>query len=277
MKTLQETLVEYKSLHRALPAFNIDSFEIFQAIENAVRDTSLPCIVQLSDGEDKYFSAEKLFLLVKKANLDGLPIYLNMDHCQNLDRMKQLARLGFDMLHFDGSKLSFDENLSLATSLISEVRSFCPDIVFEVEFNHINLIERGVGPGSFTDPDQAKDFMTRTNADLLAVSIGNLHGVSTTAPETIDLPLLQKIIDLLPDKMYTLHGGSGIAWEQVKSAIGMGIVKININTDLRLQYKRSLVTALTEINSEKIYNYLNPVVADVSAVVKQKLIQFWGQ
>lgn len=274
MKPLRQLFSESKNKHQALPSFNIDSFEIFQSVVAAVSETKLPCLVQLSPHEDTFIRAENLFLLVKKANLDGLPIYLNMDHGHDLDRLKTLVKLGFDMVHFDGSSLEYRENLSQTAKFISEIKSLNPDCQVEVEFNKINLVENGVSPKSFTSPVGAKEFVEVTHADLLAVSIGNLHGVSATLPENIDLKLLKSIVEYLPDTFFTLHGGSGIPLDLVCSAISLGIVKININTDLRLKFKESLKASLDQSASEKIYDYLNPVITDVQKVIVQKLINF---
>lgn len=263
MISLKDLLLQYKSEHKALPAFNIDSFEIYQAVELAVSETNLPCFVQLSAGEDRFIQAERLFLLVQKARLSNLPIYLNMDHGNDLSRLSQLAGLGFDMIHFDGSSLPYQENLSLATKFKSEHSN----TIFEVEFNKI-------GSEQYTTPEQASEFMSQSQADLLAVSIGNVHGVNLESPESIDLGLLKNITDILPDKFFTLHGGSGIAQDQISSAIGMGVVKININTDLRLQFLSSLRRELYANDSEKIYEYLNIVIDDVKKVVIEKLNQF---
>lgn len=274
MTPLKELLLNYKNQHSALPSFNIDSYEIYQAVEMAVRQTNLPCLVQLSKNEDDFIQAENLYLLVRKSNLDGLPIYLNMDHGKNLDRLTKLVKLGYDMVHFDGSSLDYSTNLSQATSFISQIKQINPDVVVEVEFNKINLIEKGVDPSSFTDPDLALEFMTQSGADLLASSIGNLHGVSTDLPENIDLSRFQKIVSMLPNKFFTLHGGSGIPMDQIKSAINMGIVKININTDLRLAFKKTLLDSITTSSSEKIYDYFTPAITSVKNIMVDKLTQF---
>jgi fructose-bisphosphate aldolase, class II len=276
MITLKQLFLESKHHHQAIPSFNIDSFEIFQAVTAAVSETKLPCLVQLSPHEDDFIHAENLFLLVKKANLDGLPIYLNMDHGHNPDRLKTLIKLGYDMVHFDGSSLDYSSNLSQSTKLISETKTINPECLVEVEFNKINLVDKDVSPDSFTSPAQAREFMTATKADLLAVSIGNLHGVSQDLPENIDLSLLKSIIDVLPDTFITLHGGSGIPAGLIRSAIDLGIVKININTDLRLKFKESLKTNINQSSSEKAYDYLNPAITDVKEVIKTKLLKYSG-
>lgn len=274
MTPLKDLLIQYQSEKKALPAFNIDSFEIYQAVELAVTETKLPCIVQLSSNEDGFIHAERLMMLVRKANTEGLPIYLNMDHGNNVDRLLKLAHLGWDMLHFDGSKMDYQTNLTTAQYFVSQAKSINPNVVIEVEFNHIEPVDGTISETSYTTSAQASEFMETTKADLLAVSIGNLHGVSLNIPEHINISLLSEIHNIIPGKLLTLHGGSGISLDQVKLAIGLGIVKININTDLRLKFKSSLKNQLTLNNSEKIYDYFNPVINDVKEIVKQKLINF---
>jgi len=272
--TLSQILLAYQNQQKALPAFNIDSFEIFQAVVDAVRHTRLPCLVQLSAGEDKYFAAENLFLLTKKARLEGLPIYLNMDHSKDPDRLFSLIKLGFDMVHLDNSQLDYNQNLKLTQQFISIAKKINPQLIIEVEFNYINLIDDSANPNSYTAPSQAEEFILTTKADLLAVSIGNLHGVSLNYPEKLDLNLLTQIHQKIPQTYLTLHGGSGISSDQISQAIRQGIVKININTDLRLAFKKSIKKYLGQIDSEKIYDYLNPLVSDISQVAQQKLLEF---
>lgn len=273
IKPLKQIFVEYKSNHKALPAFNIDSFEIYQAVEEAVRETNLPCLVEISPNEDRFIQAERLFLLVKKAQIDGLPIYLNMDHGNDLNRLEKIAHLGFDMVHFDGSKLDFEENLLTAQRFIGKIKSLNSEILIETEFNKIS--EAKDNPLNFTDPAQALDFISQTNTDLLAVSIGNQHGINLNNPEKIDLDLLKNIFAILPlDKFLTLHGGSGISLDQIKQTLQFGIVKININTELRLKFRESLQKNLSESASEKIYDYLNPVIIDLKQIIIEKLTQF---
>jgi len=275
MKSLPEVLREYKTNHRALPAFNIDTFEIFQAVVKAVKETNLPCLVQLSKGEDEYFLAENLYLLTQKARVDGLPIYLNMDNAKDTQRLLQLVKLGYDMVHFDGSSLDYQTNLIQATEFVRTAKSINPNLIIEVEFNKINLVNSLPDPTSFTQPSQAKEFIDISPADLLAVSIGNMHGVSTNLPENINLDLLSQIHQQVSsDKYLTLHGGSGIPLDLVKQSLQFGITKININTDLRLQFKHSLADVLSRLSTEKIYEYMQPIVDDISQVVKNKLVKF---
>ncbi len=270
MNSLKTVLDQSKINHTAIPAFNIDSFEIYQAVESVVKEIKKPCIVQLSAGEDKFIQAEKLFLLVKKARLEGLPIYLNMDHGADTNRLFDLLKLGFDMVHFDGSNLDYQTNLSQITQFISRVKKEIPEAIIEAEFNYINLVDQQVSPDSFTNPDQALEFINQTQADLLAISIGNLHGVNQKLPEKIDFNLLKKINSVLPNQFFTLHGGSGIPASDIKSSLQYGIVKMNINTDLRLGFLNSLNQYLPQNKSQKIYDLFGLVINDLKQVIKDK-------
>jgi len=275
MKTLHQLLIEYRATGKAIPAFNIDSFEIYQAIEDSVKETGLPCIVQLSPNEDNFIHAERLFVLVKKAQIEGLPIYLNMDHSQDQIRLQKLISLGFDMVHFDASKMDYQTNLETTKKFIYTLKTHYPEILFEVEFDKINLVDSQVSKNSFTDPQKAFEFMNETNADLLAISIGNLHGISLKLPEVIDLNLLTKIRNKIPeDKFITLHGGSGISTDQLSQTIKLGVVKININTELRNSFNNSISKIYSKDFSQKIYENFSPAIDDLKNVIKSKLLLF---
>ena len=81
-----------------------------------------------------------------------------------------------------------------------------------------------------TDPDMVLDFVTRTGCDLLAVSVGTVHGLDIEPK--VDLPLLKKISEISPVPL-VLHGGSGIPFEIVQEARQYGLLKINYGSDLR--------------------------------------------
>jgi len=275
MKTLKQLLTEYRATGKAIPSFNIDTFEIYQAVEDSVRETGLPCIVQLSAGEDNFIQAERLFVLVKRAQSEGLQIYLNMDHSNDQVRLEKLIELGFDMVHFDGSKMDYETNLETTKKFIHILKPHYPHTLFEVEFNHINLVDTQVSSSSFTQPAQAFEFMNKTNADLLAVSIGNLHGVSVKLPETLDLNLLAQIRHKIPeDRFITLHGGSGISPDQIVEAIKLGVVKININTEMRINFNQSITKIYSGEVSQKIYDNFSPAIDELKNLIKSKLLLF---
>lgn len=270
MISLRNVLTQSQKNQTLIPAFNIDSFEIYQAVESVVKEIQKPCIVQLSPGEDKFIQAERLLILVKKAQIDGLPIYLNMDHGKDINRLEHLIKLGFDMVHFDGSDLDYSNNLIETRDFIKKIKTNFPNCLIEAEFNKINLVDSQVSPDSFTNPSQALDFINQTQADLLAVSVGNLHGVSQKFPEKLDLDLFKQIQSLLPNQFFTLHGGSGVNREEINQAIKLGVVKININTDLRLSFLNTIRQSLADKPTNKIYQLLTPVIDDLKKVIREK-------
>jgi fructose-bisphosphate aldolase class II len=218
---------------------------------------------------------KRLFVLVKKAQLEGLPIYLNMDHGKDQIRLEKLISLGFDMIHFDGSNLDYETNLETSTKFIQTLKPHYPNTLFEVEFNKINLVETNVNPNSFTDPEQAFEFLAKTDADLIAVSIGNLHGISEKLPEVLDINLLNKIKNKIPEnKFITLHGGSGINPDSISESIKSGVVKININTELRNSFNQSLAKIYSQDFSQKVYDNLSPTIDSLKNVIKSKLLLF---
>lgn len=279
MLKLRQLLQTYRQQKKALPSFNIDTHIVYQAVCKAVAKTQLPCIVQLSAGEDDFFKAENLWLLVQKAQSDGLPIYCNMDHGKDIQRLKKMIQLGFDMVHFDGSNLPFDQNIIEASQLHKFIASAFPDEstrpLLEVEFNKISLVGSLPDPSGFTTPGEAQKFMNFSKADLLAVSIGNLHGVPQSGIENIQTELFSQITSALPaSTLYTMHGGSGIDSTQLNSTISLGVVKVNVNTDLRLAYRSSLKASLSNLDTEKMYDYYKPVIEDIANIAVNKLIQF---
>jgi fructose-bisphosphate aldolase class II len=99
-----------------------------------------------------------------------------------------------------------------------------------------------------------------------------MHGVSQTIPEIINLDLLGQIKSVLPHQFSTLHGGSGISQEEITASLQLGIVKVNINTDLRLQFLKSIRTSLDNQKNDKIYDLLNPVIDDLKKIIKDKFL-----
>jgi len=128
--------------------------------------------------------------------------------------------------------------------------------------------------GNYTDPEKAADFVSQTGVDILAVFIGNLHGTYREAPK-LDLERLKMIAQKLPCFL-SLHGGSGLLEEDITKAIQVGkIVKINVNTELRVAYRDTLENVLKGSEEVAIYKIMPPVIAAVQKVVEEK-IQLFG-
>ncbi len=271
--TLQELLTDYKEKGLAIPAFNIDCFETFQALEEVILECKTPVIAQLSPNELEFIKPERLMALTRLLSDQDLPIFLNVDHGRDLDVLKEVIDLGFDMVHFDGSKLTLENNLELTKGIVDYAHQ--NGVLVEVEIDNIKETGEALTQKNFTNPKVAADFIKKTRADILAIAVGNTHGAPKEGCfEQVDLTLLEEIQSTLPETFLTMHGGSGIKPEDLKTAIQKGIVKININTDLRLAFRSHLETVLNSNDSIKAYHLLATPVQAIKDKMKEKLDLF---
>jgi len=259
--SLASVLEAYRSKGRAIAAINVDSFEFYLAAEKVARETGLPIIVQLSDGEDGYFGGERLLMLVKKAQAEGVPLYTNMDHGKRIDRLTKLARLGFDMVHFDGSAMEWSLNLAITKELVESVG----EVIVEGEVDKI-------GGDEESDPKKVIEMVERTGIKLVAVAVGNQHGVNPGG-EHINMPLLTRIGEAVEGKAgVVLHGGSGIPMETVLAGVRGGVVKVNFNTDNRIIFGEELRHQLTMYKGDRVYEIMQPIVEKLSINIRDKVV-----
>ncbi|MFH1643362.1 MAG: class II fructose-bisphosphate aldolase [Patescibacteria group bacterium] len=252
----------------AIGQFNFSTDEQLKAIVKAAEELDSPVILGTSEGESSFFGLKEAIaerdVLRKKTNL---PIFLNLDHGRDLDYIKKAVEEGYDCVHFDGSNLSLEENIQKTKEIVNFAKQYGALVEGE-----INPIGNNLVGGKLTDPQEALNFIKQTGVNSLAVAIGNVHGVFDKMP-TLDLKRLQEI-DKTTDTFLVLHGGSGIPEEEIKKTIKFGIVKININTELRVEWKESLVRSLEESDSIKPYEILPAVINKISKVVSEKIKLF---
>ncbi len=266
----------------AIGAFNVDNLEIFKGIITAAKNKNSPVMVEFSPGEAGYFGLKNLVDMVVNAREEyKIPILLNLDHSKTVqDCRAAIAQPGFDDVHFDGSHLDVEENIKGAKEVVALAHA--KGIIVEGELDklggssevHDEEIDEAVLRQSYSDPKRALRFVSESGIDIFAAVFGNIHGTFPTQPD-LDIALLTQIKGALPDTFLSLHGGSGIPAVQVQSAIKAGIVKVNINTELRIAYRDALVEKLGENPKEyKIYSFSEEIAMAVSAVVENKIEVF---
>jgi len=263
----------------AIGAFNVDNLEIFKGIVTAAKNKSSPVMVEFSPGEAAYFGLKNLVDMVINAREEyRIPILLNLDHSRTVEDCRAaVSQPGFDDVHFDGSDLEVEENIKKAKEVVGAAHA--KGIIVEGEMDklggssevHEEQVDEAILRQSYSDPKRASRFVEETGVDIFAAVFGNIHGTFLTQPD-LDIALLTQIKGALPETFLSLHGGSGIPAEQVKQAIKAGIVKVNINTELRIAYKDALVEKLGEHPNEyKIYSFSEEIATAVSAVVENKI------
>ncbi|MDO8599097.1 MAG: class II fructose-bisphosphate aldolase, partial [bacterium] len=234
-----------------------------------------------------------------------VPIVLHLDHGKDLKIVKQAIASGYTSVMYDGSSLPYAENVANTTKVVGWAHA--KGIAVEAELGAIKGVEDFVSvserEATFTNPEQALDFVERTGCDSLAVSIGTAHGAfKAKGDPKLDIARLRRIHALIPKTPLVLHGASsvpdelvgetkmycsmlgdcqrlegakGIPDAQIRSAIPFGITKINTDTDLRIAFTAAVREVLVE--DKKLYDprkLLAPARAKVQAVVEQRIRVF---
>jgi fructose-bisphosphate aldolase class II len=288
MENLEYYFKKAKAEKFAIPQFNFSDFTQVKGIIAKCAELKSPVILGTSEGESQFFGLEEAVALrnVLRKKL-GLPIFLNLDHGKSLDYVKQAIDAGYDSVHFDGSKIELQENIKIAKEVVKYAKKksglFGNKILVEGEVGKIGTDSSKIYSEKFvikeedlTKPDEAEKFIKETGVDLLAVSIGNLHGIEISGINpNLKIDLLKKVAEKIKNTFLVLHGGSGVPEEDIKEAIKNGIVKININTELRMAFAGNLRRALSEVPEEIVpYKFLVKAQRSVEKVVELKLRLF---
>lgn len=266
----------------AIGAFNVDDFDIFKAVAEAGEEMKSPVMVEFSKGEIEYLGIENCVDIAN--NLEDehkIPIILNLDHSEDLNKIKQAVDAGFHYVHFDGGKIPYQTYLPA----VREAAKYAHDHgrVIEGEIDHITggsalqdiELKLELSKGEFTNPAKAKQFVDDSGVDTFAAFIGNSHGLYASL-KRLDLRRLQDIKDMVGDKFLSLHGSSGTDENDLKAAIQIGIVKINLNTEIRKAHRDGLEQGLKEDPKQvNVSKYNKHAIEAVKNLVKEK-IQLFG-
>ena len=274
----------------AIGAFNFSTAEVLKAIVAAAKELNAPIIVATSEKEAEFVGMREAAALIRAWRAaTKLPIILNLDHGKSTTAIKKAIAAGYNAIHFDGSSLSYQENLVKTNEMVKYARevakTFDREILVEGELGYLrgssakHEEKLEIKPSDLTSPEQARDFIERTGVDSLAIAIGNAHGVFAKGEEKLDLKRLAEIRQAVGDKVFlVLHGGSGISANDIKKAIELGIVKINVNTELRVAYKEGLDKEFATNPAETTpYKILEHSFEEVKKVVGEKIKLFGSE
>ncbi len=217
--------------HYAIGAFNYYNLESAQAIASAANLASKPVIMMVTEATIEYAglnAIQKIFEIIKEES--KIELFLHLDHGRDIGIIKECIDRKFDSVMFDGSNLSFEQNAILSSELRRSAHR--KGVIFEAEIGRVGGKEGEISSQLFkTNPNEALRFYDQVRPDMLAVAIGNIHG-QRTCGEQIDFSLLAKIQDTIKSPI-VLHGCSNRTPREYSVAIAEGVVKINIDTELR--------------------------------------------
>ena len=281
----------------AVGAFNVNNMEIIQGIVDAAKQEQAPIILQVSAGARKYAKPAYLLKLVEAAMVDtGLDICLHLDHGEDFEICKQCIDGGFTSVMIDGSKHPFEDNVALTKKVVEYAHAH--GVVVEAELGKLAGVEDNIKVDSksatYTDPEEAAEFIEKTGIDSLAIAIGTSHGAyKFSGDPQLDFDRLREIHKLIPDTPLVLHGAStvlpefvdkcnryggnipgakGVPEEMITEAAKYGICKVNIDTDLRLAMTAEIRKYLAENPKEfDPRKYLGPARDAISSMVSHKI------
>lgn len=270
--------------HFAIGAFNIDNQETLIAVCRAAQKLKAPVLVEVSHGEVKAIGLENIRDMVDNYKEEyGIEVYINLDHSPSVDDCKRGIDAGFEFIHIDISQENHDAPLSEIISKTKEVVEYARFTGALVESEphyfggssnvHKENIDYEEIKKTFSTPESAKYFVDTTGIDTFAAAVGNLHG-KYPVPKQLDLELLQEIRNSI-DCAISLHGGSGTPLHYFEEAAKIGVSKININSDMRYVFRKSLEKVLQENPNEYAIMKLMPsVYTAVQKVVEEKIEAF---
>ena len=262
--------------HYAIGAFNINNMEIIQGVVRAAKSQNSAVILQVSKSALKYANPLYLKGMVDAAVAEtGIDIALHLDHGPDLETVKECIDAGFTSVMFDGSHYDYEENVAKTKEVVEYAHAH--GVVVEAELGKLAGVEDEVSVdaanATYTDPDQAVDFVKRTGVDSLAIAIGTSHGAYKFKGEAkLDFERLESITAKLEAEgihnfPIVLHGASsvdqasvetcnkyggqingakGMPAEMLRKAASMAVCKINMDTDLRLAMTAAIRKSFAE-------------------------------
>lgn len=245
--TLREILGDAQKGGYAVGAFNVNNMEIVQAIIEAAEEQRSPVILQASQGGLQYAGVDYIAAMARlAAERATVPVAVHLDHGTDFQQIMLCVRHGFSSVMIDGSQYPLDENIQV-TKKVVEV-SHAVGMSVEGELGKIGGVEDDVVVSSedatMTSPEEAERFANETGVDALAIAIGTAHGVYKGEPK-LDFDRL-KAIRAVVDTPLVLHGASGVSDDAIRQAIGLGVCKINIDTEIRQAFARGVHSVVND-------------------------------
>jgi ketose-bisphosphate aldolase len=287
MNSLRHLLRKAQETGKAVGHFNISDLVLLKAVFAAAREVNVPVLVGLSEGERTFVGVRQIAAFVRSLREEfDFPIFLNADHTHSLAKAVEATEAGFDSVVFDLSALPFEENVRQTKRAVEVLKVINPEVLVEGEIgdigtgSEIHETSPDLSKGLST-PAEAKQFVEATSVDILAPSVGNMHGmlksmVDGQTKKHLDISRIADI-KIATSTFLTLHGGSGTNDEDFRKAIAAGINIVHINTELRVAWRRGLERSLEQHKTEVVpYKLLPTAVESVGQVVASRLRLFNG-
>ena len=250
---LQDKLQELGQRGKALLATNFYNFETLSGVLQAAAAKNKDIILQLSESSIHYLGLETATALARATLKEhGVTGWLHLDHGSSVEMVKKCLDAGFDSVMIDASERPFAENVKTTAEVVGIAQRYQANV--EAELGYVAKLGQAQTVDAFTQPEEAARFVEETGVNALAIAIGSAHGFYKETPR-LQLELLERIHRATPVAL-VLHGSSGVPDAQLRDAIKRGISKVNLATETKNIFMRSLKNVLTdneEIDLRKVF------------------------
>lgn len=268
----------------AVGSFNLDNQETLIAVARAAAAKKAPVLVEVSKGEVDAIGLENVRDLVDNYKAEyGVEMFINLDHSPTVEDCKAAIDAGYEFIHIDISQAdhnaSNDEIIRETKKVVEYAKKTGALVESEQHYFagssnlHKETIDYEEVRKTLSTPEGAREFVAATGIDTFAAAIGNLHG-KYPVPKKLDIALLEQIRRAI-DCNISLHGGSGTPPRYFEAAAKIGVSKININSDMRIAYRRTLEKVLDENEDEyAVVKLMGIVINEVQKVVENRIEVF---
>jgi len=275
IENMVSILIKAKEGKYGVGAFNFKEYSDMRGLAEAARENKSPVIMMSSSEVVKFSGAKELAYAYRGICEDlGVPCALHLDHAKDFELIKKCVECGYTSVMIDASEKPFYENIEMTKRVVEIAKK--KGVSVEAELGTIGGKEDGISHKviEFVDPGTVREFVEKTGVDALAIAIGTVHGLYKSDPDLrfdlIEACAAQTDIPLV------MHGGTGLSEDDFKRAIACGISKVNVGTELKLAFAKSLVETSNQPNAEKIdpMGYLRPVREVIKTIAAGKMSIF---
>lgn len=269
MKPLQDYFKELDRQDKAVLAVNFYNFETLSAILSAAKATESAVILQSTKSTIDYLGLDVTANLAQTAiEQYDVQAWLHLDHADDFDLIKKALDVGYDSVMIDASEEPFEENCKITRKVVEIAAPYSANV--EAELGYIAKLGQSKENPTFTQPEEAQEFVEKTGVDALAIAIGSAHGFYDKKPN-LNIQLLNRIQKSTTAAL-VLHGGSGIPDPQIEDAIKNGIRKINVATEVKNGFMNTLRNELAKTNEIDLRKVFPQAIKHVQHLLTNKMI-----
>jgi fructose-bisphosphate aldolase class II/tagatose 1,6-diphosphate aldolase GatY/KbaY len=265
---LIEILNQVRNQNKALLAANFYNLETCKGIVKAASNLNQPVILQLTPGSIKYIGLKTAVSIARNVSIEeNAQSYLHLDQCNDVEVIKSCLDEGFDSVMIDASDKNIDDNILMTRQVVKLAETYKVNV--EAELGYVPKPNNEIENDRFTEPEDAKRFFEETGITSLAIAIGSKHGFYKGEPK-LDITRLKEIRKIT-NAYLVLHGASGIPSTILREAISNGIAKVNVATDTKDLFMKSLKEIMKNSDDIDLRNIFPLAINEIQKMIEQKI------